>query len=746
MTAELTPPAQAPVPTPGGPRPAGDGPSPLSFFLTLPGALLAFVAVTLAVYSPVLGGEFLWDDSFLVRGNALIRSPLFCLEVFRHTLFTDNSNFYRPAQSLTYIADYWFWGSEPFGYHLTNALVQAVNGFLLFTLGRRVLPVLLPPVGADALPPVRRAETDRLAFALALAWVLHPVHSAAVAYISGRADSLAMLFCLTAWLGCERALALTGAAPRWGWGLGAFGCLVLGLCSKEIAFVWLVLFAGWLLVLRPVGQAERRGHYAILAGAVLALGLYLCLRHLPPPPPPAPSAPSAAMPAKGVLMLRALGDYARLMLFPHRLFMERQVFAAPGLTNPSTALFYNALAAGGALVLMAFAFGAWLPGRGRLLRRCGAVWFLVGFLPVSNLFSLNASVAEHWLYLPSIGFLLFLAGAALDIPWRRLPAGVRTPGFAVAALLLVIGALGARTWLRAHDWADKLTFYRQTIRDGGDVPRAREGLSLALLDAGGKATAQAATAADPAERETLAVAAKDQFTAAVALLERITAAYPHAYSARVNLATALLRLGHADEAHAGLQRLADELLATDDRRAGPRECAVTIQALDRLETPGDPSWRERRHALLDKAAGRYPESWELLQIRLADAENAGDPATALALARSYAVPRWWHVASWIAVGRLLAATGRADEAIDTWSRVAGLDVHGAEAPACAAALCLATGRPEEALAWQRNAVRRQPDSPRQHLLLARMLERSGRNDEAARERDLAAHLTEPDRG
>ena len=100
--------------------------------------------------------------------------------------------------------------------------------------------------------------------------------------------------------------------------------------------------------------------------------------------------------------------------------MERQVFAAPELANPADPAFYTALAVAGALVLAAFAAGACLPGtRKNLAPRAGAVWFLVGFLPISNLFSLNASVAEHWLYLPSIGFLLFLAGIALDLPGRR---------------------------------------------------------------------------------------------------------------------------------------------------------------------------------------------------------------------------------------------------------------------------------------------------------------------------------------
>ena len=128
-------------------------------------------------------------------------------------------------------------------------------------------------------------------------------------------------------------------------------------------------------------------------------------------------------------MIRALGDYGSLMLFPDKLFMERQVFAAPGLANPEDESVYRALAVAGVLMLAAFAAGSFWPGRGRNLRRFGAGWFLLGFLPISNLFSLNASVAEHWLYLPSIGFLLFLAGVvARPAVFLRLPSAAARSG------------------------------------------------------------------------------------------------------------------------------------------------------------------------------------------------------------------------------------------------------------------------------------------------------------------------------
>ena len=172
---------------------------------------------------------------------------------------------------------------------------------------------------------------------------------------------------------------------------------------------------------------------------------------------------------------------------------------------------------------------------------------------------------------------------ALDVPWHRFPAAARRPGFVAVAVLLVTAALGARTWFRAHDWTDGLRFYQQTIRDGGRCPPARARGSRSPTTKG----------ATPARRSVCCA------------IWRLH--YPRAYSARVSLATILFHLGRADEARTDLEAVAADLLAATDRRAGPREFAVTIRTLDRLEPPADPAWgHERRRAMLDRMATRFP--------------------------------------------------------------------------------------------------------------------------------------------
>ena len=267
-----------------GPRPAVPGQTTArraaAFFLRPFGALCTLLAAVLVVYAPSLNAQFLWDDLALVRNDLLIRSPRFGVEIFRHTLFNGDSNFYRPTQTLVFLADYWWWALNPFGYHLTSILIHAANAFLLCLVLRRTLPVLLTH-------PDDKRRTDRMAFGLALLWAVHPVHSAAVAYVSGSADSLAMMCCLSAWLLCEQALRAARSLPRTLLAAGAFGGLLLGLCSKEIAghlaaalssaFIFSRCVRDWAAAaprsLADCARRQRRWRWA----------LYVGLRHLPPP-------------------------------------------------------------------------------------------------------------------------------------------------------------------------------------------------------------------------------------------------------------------------------------------------------------------------------------------------------------------------------------------------------------------------------------------------------------------------------
>ena len=133
----------------------------------------------LAVYANSLGGEFLWDDHHLIEDNMTINRWSKVTRVFTTDIASGAGgkyNFYRPLQIISYMFDYWLWKLNPIGYHLTNILLHILTALCLYWLINLIF------------------KQPMLAFLSSVLFVVHPVHTEAVAYISGRADSLALLF------------------------------------------------------------------------------------------------------------------------------------------------------------------------------------------------------------------------------------------------------------------------------------------------------------------------------------------------------------------------------------------------------------------------------------------------------------------------------------------------------------------------------------------------------------------------
>lgn len=661
---------------------------------------IALVTAAFVAYAPALCGEPIWDDAFLVGSNPFFRSPLFVWEVFRHWLFPDAfAAYYRPVQNLSYLADYLVWRGEPFGYHLTNILLHGGAAVFLFLLLQRLIGDLSDRDIVKSDPqhcenPTKTRNAARwIAFGIAGIWVVHPVHNAAIAYIAGRADSLAALFALGGWLLFLKAreqngiLRIAGFAAAWIAGL-------LALCSKEIAITWLVLFA--VMELRGHGESSgpaRRRAIAILGGLAAMLAGYWCLRHLPDPRPTSPGTAAEPIPARILLMLRALGDYTGLMVYPANLHMCRTVsnvaaYASSSAWRRNIGYEYLSLLGGGTLAI--FAFGCCSPAPGRSLRRLGAVWFLIGFLPVSNLFSLNAQVAEHWIYMPSIGFLVFVAGWGLALPrqWRRAATAI----ICLAAIAFIV-----RTRERSADWAAPDRFYWSTIQSGGVDPRLLLNFAKIYSD-------------------------NSEYAKAERILRAVTQQWPEFAPARIALGRNLLTQGREAEA--------EPLLRTAGTDAEARLFAGTWMAqvgLAKLEV--DRGQPEKALSIVTAAIASHPAIDDLVRLKVELLQKTGRTPEALALAQETARKAWWNLDAQQALARLLLSNGKTDAALSVLRNAAWLDVWATKPLILAARVELSRDRPAAALEWISRAIRRKP-LPSEYLLLSETLHRLHREQEA----------------
>jgi tetratricopeptide (TPR) repeat protein len=626
----------------------------------------------------------IWDDSYLAAANPFIKSPLLILEAFRHYLFLDSfSGHYRPVQNLSFMIDYAFWNDNPYGYHLTNVFLHAASGILLYFLLRRLL---------RSLPGRRLAEpvTSITAFLIALLWTVHPVHSAAVDYVSGRADSLAFFFAAGAWLLFLRGKERESPVARLRFYFLAASAALLALCSRETAGLWLVIFL--LHTLFFAGLAGRRAKAAVLVVCLGLFAIYGGLRLLPdrrfgPAPDPGWNAPMRA-----VLMLRALGDYGRLLVFPANLHMERTVVNPDnykGHASWQASVASEYLSVLGLCVAAALIAGCFRRGAGRPVRIFGACWFAIGYLPTSNLFNLNATVAEHWLYLPSVGLLLFFAGVALDLPARVRPILVTCATFAVAAL-------SWRSFERSSDWTTAEHFYERTIAAGGTS--ARVSLNLGQL-----------------------YATRGEYARAETVFRKILANVPHYPLAEANLASALFHEGKKKEAEALFA--AATAAAAQDRCEYPRTWVAAVNLAGMRRQKND---IKGALSLLEKSRADYPDIWEIVSLESEIVRQTKGPTAAFALVADFARAHWWHYGAALALGRLYAEAGDADQAVEALRRASRLDLHEVEALNLIARVRLRQDRLEEAYRAQQRAVARQPDAPRQYMLLSDVLQKMGR--------------------
>ncbi|HEY8835964.1 MAG TPA: tetratricopeptide repeat protein, partial [Chthoniobacterales bacterium] len=416
----------------------------------LPALLL--VLVIFAVYAPALRNDFVWDDTALILRDPLIRSWQLAPEAFQHFLFIDAtpSDFYRPIQRLTYLADYAAFIFKPAGYHFTSILCHVGAMLALLLLANELLR------GWN----IEERKRRWLAFLATLLWAVHPVHTAAVAYISGRADPLAAMF---GFLGLYCGIRATPVirAQRWLLLIASTLLFLVSALSKETGLIFPILWLA-ILLLRKSWKQIVPATVAILFVAVTYLSLRLPAEHFPAPRlrPPAP------LLVRPIIFARAFAEYAGLILFPANLHMDRDVESHPfGSSDASVrGAAWRELQTLLGIVLIAAAI-YWLI---RSRRKDPAIFgclvlATLTYVPVSGAFSLNASIAEHWLYLPTA--FLFLA-VALEISQLRVPS----PALAglVASWVVV---LGARTFVYTHDWKDQRTFLERTIAAGGDSPR-----------------------------------------------------------------------------------------------------------------------------------------------------------------------------------------------------------------------------------------------------------------------------------
>jgi protein O-mannosyl-transferase len=584
---------------------------------------LFLILVVFTIYAPALRNDFVWDDTALVLRDPLIRSWELIPEAFQHFLFIDAtpSDFYRPIQRLTYLADYAAFAFKPAGYHLTSILCHVGATLALLLLANELLR------GWN----VEERKRRWIAFLATLVWAVHPVHTAAVAYISGRADPLAAMFGFLG-LYCGIRAAPQIRANRWLLLIATTALLLLSALSKETGLVFPVLWLA-ILFLRKSWKQIVPAVVVIVFVAVSYLSLRLPAEHIPAPqlhPPP----PLLVRP---IIFARAFAEYSGLVLFPANLYMDRDVESHPTGPNEASAraTAWRELQTLLGIMLIAAAIYWLIRSRKQDPAVFGSlVLAVLAYLPVSGAFSLNANIAEHWLYLPA-AFLFLAAAAAIS--------RFQVPRLALAGILAIwLVFLGARTFLHTLDWKNQRTFLEQTIAAGGDSARMLINLASQELHDG-------------------------QLDSAKKHLEAALEKEPNQPFAVINLAVVAIRKEDYATAREILNRATN--LPLVDAQAHELLGILAVKEYDRVELlrfrlasrTGPPNWRIER---------RYIEALD----------QTGNTSAAIKEVSSCLQTQWYRAESWQLLSRLLTKNGATREGTEALEQAKDYDVHLMEHP------------------------------------------------------------------
>lgn len=424
---------------------------------------MAVAALAFLAFANTLGHGLVYDDK-LILWSPLVRDPWNLRALFTSEYYDSpkgNLEIYRPLTNATFVLNYainrWISGdgADPFGFHLATVTCHVFASVLVF------------------------AWLDRLGAAPAMAWTaallfaVHPLHSEAVANVSGRSEPLAAAFGLAFLI-----------VHRRGHILGAAGLYLCALWSKEsaIAFLPVAVLVDWLV---PVGAPARRmSSYA--ACALTLLGWFL-LRAGALSDPPSPisfidnplvrvSTLERVLTAAKVQLM-----YLRLEILPFGLSTDYSfdhVALARGPLDPAV------LGCAGVVLLASYV--AVRSYRATPFVAVAIVAYGLCWAVTSNVFiTIGTLMAERLAYAPSI-FVCLLASLGA---WS-LARHVGTRAIVVAIGLCTLAGL-ALTVAQNRVWRDESSLYRDQVRTAPDSAKSHLNLAQNLVAAGDLAAAAA---------------------------------------------------------------------------------------------------------------------------------------------------------------------------------------------------------------------------------------------------------------
>jgi protein O-mannosyl-transferase len=340
-------------------------------------ALLSGV-LTFTLYAKALNGPFVYDDIGLILNNPSLGSmhAIWIHFILEPVSFTNRfrgigGSFYRPILWLSIALDNRVWGLDhPGRFHLTNVALHWMNGLLLFSFFRRLIPLHVSFLGICI-------------------WLALPINTDAVAWISGRSYLLCTLFVLLS-------LNIAFLYVKYRTALAAGGYFVVAIAALLSNEAGIFLFPLLLITLLCLTKTSFR-IIGTLAGLTIAADfVYLVARILV-------HVQRTEGPINPLDAGLVFFQYFQWMFLPVRMSIERST-SLP--LHPSLIVAITAWS--GVILFFAGLRYLWKTHRELAI---GLAWTGLVLIPYCGFVFIYQGMAERYLYLASVGFAIAVASS-----------------------------------------------------------------------------------------------------------------------------------------------------------------------------------------------------------------------------------------------------------------------------------------------------------------------------------------------
>ncbi len=411
--------------------------------------------LSFSLYLPSIKVPFLFDDLLIINPSVDYSGGIRAL--------LENINIFssRPLLGVTYTLNSVISGTNPEGYHFINIFLHFLNSLMLFFIMRILL--LRTSKTSDLL------TINIISFSSVIFFLVHPLASESVIYITGRSSLLYSFFILLSFYFFLKAVESEGK-QSFLLLIPSLSFFICALASKEIALIFSAILLMAVFFFFYSGKYKKRNILLLLPYAVVSLLLIV----IKMPFLLSLSSPDKTIRPFGTHILTEFYIFAHSVIktaFPVNLNLD------PYFDNITTIFDFRFLA-GVTLFVISIFIIVYLRDKSPVTA-FGIAWFLVSFSP-HLVIRLKDYMSERWLYFPLLAIPFIFSHVCLFF----FKEAIRRKTLATVCVLFLCASSCCYGFLiinRQWDWKSDIAIWTDTAKKSPEKFRPHANLGFALL-------------------------------------------------------------------------------------------------------------------------------------------------------------------------------------------------------------------------------------------------------------------------